>query len=45
LPSNNYQTLREYVCQELKNKGFYAPPDKADLAELLRYFQEKPPKC
>jgi hypothetical protein len=39
LPPNNYQTLRECVCQELKNKGFYAPPDKTDLAELLQYFQ------
>jgi hypothetical protein len=39
LPPSAYQTLREYVCQELKNKGFYAPPAKADLAGLLQYFQ------
>ncbi|MDR1323854.1 MAG: hypothetical protein LBK68_05385 [Candidatus Margulisbacteria bacterium] len=39
LPPHNYQTLRECVCQELKNKGFYTPPDKTELDELLQYFQ------
>jgi len=35
----NYPTLRVCLCQELKRKGFYAPPDKTDLGVLLQYFQ------
>jgi hypothetical protein len=39
LPANGYPNLRECVCQELKRKGFSAPPDKTDLPALLQYFQ------
>jgi hypothetical protein len=34
-----YPDLRSCVCGELKKRGFYAPLDKPELPELLRYFQ------